>query len=93
VDVSDRGVEALVVEPVDPFRGGEFHVGEAVPGLAGLDQLSFAGADLGSMSALSKALLMVPIEASMPAPRRCAVNAKDGYPCERGGSESSAPRN
>lgn len=40
-------MEALVVEPVDPFRGGEFHVGQAVPGLAGFDQLGLAEADLG----------------------------------------------
>jgi hypothetical protein len=29
-DVAGRAVEPLVVEPVDPFRGGEFDVGEAV---------------------------------------------------------------
>jgi hypothetical protein len=46
-DVSDGGVEPLVVEPVDPFRGGEFDVGEAVPGLAGLDQFRLVEADLG----------------------------------------------
>jgi hypothetical protein len=36
-----------VVEPVDPFRGGEFDVGEAVPGLEGLDHLRLVEADLG----------------------------------------------
>jgi hypothetical protein len=46
-DASDRCMEALVVEPVDPFRGGEFDVREAVPRLAGLDQLRFVEADLG----------------------------------------------
>jgi hypothetical protein len=34
-DVSDRCVETLAVEPVDPFCGGEFDVGEAVPGACG----------------------------------------------------------
>ena len=46
-DVADRGVEALVVEPVDPFSSAEFDVGEAVPGLAQFDQLSLVEADLG----------------------------------------------
>jgi hypothetical protein len=36
-DVSDRAVKALVVKPVDPFRGAELDVGEAVPGPAGFD--------------------------------------------------------
>jgi hypothetical protein len=35
-DVCDRGVEALVVEPVGPFGGGEFDIGQAAPGLRGL---------------------------------------------------------
>lgn len=37
-DVTDCGMEALVVESVDPFCGGEFDVGDvgkAVPGPAG----------------------------------------------------------
>jgi hypothetical protein len=55
-DVTDRTVEALVVEPVDPppafgrgcpHSSAEFDVGEAVPGPAGLDQLGFAQAGLG----------------------------------------------
>ncbi len=37
-DFSDGGVEPLVVVSVDPFRGGEFDVGEAMRGFAGLDQ-------------------------------------------------------
>lgn len=40
-------VWALVVEPVGPFRGGQFNVRQAVPGLAGLDQLRLVEADLG----------------------------------------------
>jgi len=46
-DVSDRCVEALVVEPVHPFSGREFDAGETVSGLAGLDQLRFAESGLG----------------------------------------------
>lgn len=46
-DVADRRVEAVLVEPVDPFRGGEFNVGETVPGPTGLDQLRLVEADLG----------------------------------------------
>jgi hypothetical protein len=41
LDSSRRlGLALVVVEPVDPFRGGEFDVGETVPGPTGLDQLS-----------------------------------------------------
>lgn len=46
-DVPNSGMEALVVEPVDPFCGAELDVGQAVPGPAGLDQLRFEQADLG----------------------------------------------
>jgi hypothetical protein len=46
-DVSHRGVKALIVEPVDPFRGAEFHVVQAVPGPARLVQLRFSKSDLG----------------------------------------------
>jgi hypothetical protein len=44
---SRRRNGSLVVEPVDPFHGAEFDVGEATPGPSGLDQLGLAEADLG----------------------------------------------
>lgn len=74
-DDFDRGVKALVVGPVDPFRGGESDVGEAVAGPAGFDQLRFVKADLDSMSALSRASPTVPIEESMPDSRRLPLPA------------------
>ena len=37
-DVSAVLVEAPVVEPVDPFGGGEFDVVDGAPGTAGPDQ-------------------------------------------------------
>ncbi len=44
-DVSDGFQQAAVVEPVDPFEGGEFHGGEASPGTAAADHLGFVEAD------------------------------------------------
>jgi hypothetical protein len=47
---AERGVTALpVVEDLQVLEegGGEFNVGEAVPGFAGLDRLRFVEADLG----------------------------------------------
>jgi hypothetical protein len=38
-DISDRFEQAPVVEPVDPFEGGEFHCLDAAPGGAAMDQL------------------------------------------------------
>jgi hypothetical protein len=38
-DISDRFEQAPVVEPVDPFEGGEFHRLGAAPGAAAMDQL------------------------------------------------------
>jgi hypothetical protein len=83
-DVSDGGVEKLVVEPVDPFRGAEFDAGQAVPVPAGLIGSALQRSIRDSMRALSKASPTAPIEASMPAPIRWAVNAKDVYWTDRG---------
>lgn len=44
-DVPDSGVDAGGVELFRPFGGGQFHVGQAVPGAAGLDQLGLVQAD------------------------------------------------
>lgn len=76
-DVSDCRVEALVVEPVDPFRGGEFDVSKAVSRLAGFDQLRLVETDLGLHERVVQSIAAVPIVASMPASSRCAVNAND----------------
>lgn len=38
-DVAAVFVEAVVVEPVDPLRGGQFDVVDGAPGLAWSDQL------------------------------------------------------
>nr|WP_254707348.1 hypothetical protein [Streptomyces lunaelactis] len=46
-DVADCSVDALIVEPVAPFRGDEFDIGQAVPGATRLDQLGFVEADVG----------------------------------------------
>src|SRR3954449_9157123 len=43
-DVPDRLEEAAVVEPVDPFEGGELDRFEAAPGAAPMDQLGFVEA-------------------------------------------------
>lgn len=45
-DVPDRGVQALVVEPVDPLGGGYLDVGQACLRLTELDQLGLVQADL-----------------------------------------------
>ena len=46
-DVAAVFVEAAVVEPVDPFGGGEFDFFDAAPGLARFDQLGFVQAVYG----------------------------------------------
>src|SRR5690242_8718379 len=43
-DVSDRPEETAVVEPVDPFEGGEFDRFEAAPGATSMDRLGFVEA-------------------------------------------------
>ena len=43
-DVAAVFVEAAVVEPVDPFGGGQFDFLDGAPGLAGFDQLSLVEA-------------------------------------------------
>ena len=39
--VAELGMQALVVEPVDPFQGGEFDFLHGPPRLAGLDEFGF----------------------------------------------------
>ena len=39
-DISDRFEQATIVEPVDPFEGGEFHRLGIAPRAAPVDQLS-----------------------------------------------------
>src|SRR4051794_13753103 len=43
-DVPDRLEEAAVIEPVDPFEGGELDGFEATPGAAPMDHLGFVEA-------------------------------------------------
>jgi hypothetical protein len=43
-DVPDRLEEAVVVEPVDPFEGGELDRFEAAPGATPMDHLGFVKA-------------------------------------------------
>jgi hypothetical protein len=43
-DVAAVLVEAVVVEPVDPFGGGQFDFFDGAPGLAGFDQLGLVEA-------------------------------------------------
>lgn len=89
-DVSDCAVEPVVVEPVGPFRGAEFDVGEAVPGPTGLDQLRFGEADLGlhervvqgitngADRGVDAGLEEVRGEARWPSPARAAMTARAG---------------
>jgi hypothetical protein len=77
-DVSDRGVKTLVVEPVDPFRSAQFHVGEAVPGLTRFDQLSLVEADLGFHERVVQSIADG-ADRGVEASTRCAVNAKEVY--------------
>ncbi|WP_148086093.1 hypothetical protein [Actinocorallia herbida] len=73
-------MDALVIEPVDPFGGGEFEVGETFPGPGSwLDQLGREQADPDSISALSRASPTVPIEASGPASIGRAAKEKGVY--------------
>jgi len=43
-DVAAVFVEATVVEPVDPFGGGQFDLLDGAPRLAGFDQFGFVQA-------------------------------------------------
>jgi hypothetical protein len=43
-DIAAVLVEAVVVEPVDPFGGGQFDFFDGAPGLAGFDQLGLVEA-------------------------------------------------
>ena len=43
-DVAAVFVEAAVVEPVDPFGGGQFDFFDGAPGLAGFDQFGLVQA-------------------------------------------------
>lgn len=78
-DISSCCVEALVVEPVDPFRGGEFDVGEAVPGLAGLDQLHFVEADRGFHERVVQDVADGADRGVDAGVEGCSVKAKDVY--------------
>jgi hypothetical protein len=40
-DVTAVLVEAVLVEPLDPFGGGEFDLLDAAPGFSGFDQFGF----------------------------------------------------
>ena len=51
-DISDRFEQATIVEPVDPFEGGEFHRLGAAPRAAPVDYLGLEQAVDGSASAL-----------------------------------------
>jgi hypothetical protein len=43
-DVAAVLVEAVVVEPVDPFGGGQLHLLDGAPGLSGFDQFGLVQA-------------------------------------------------
>ena len=43
-DVADRSEETSVIEPADPFEGGELDRFEVAPGAAPMDQLGFVEA-------------------------------------------------
>jgi hypothetical protein len=46
-DVAAGGVQAAVVEPVDPFQGRDLDVVEAAPGAAAADEFGLVEADQG----------------------------------------------
>lgn len=52
-DVAAVLIQASVVEPVDPFRGGELDLINALPRRSGLDQLSLEQPLIVSATALS----------------------------------------
>jgi hypothetical protein len=82
---SDRQAEALVVEPVDPFRGGEFDIGEVAPGFARLINSAVLEQRPGLDGRFVQGVVTVQTEASMPASRRCAVNPANTHPRRHGG--------
>jgi hypothetical protein len=63
---------ATVVEPVDPFGGGDCEVVEALPRTPGLDQFGLVEPITDSASALSCEDPTAPVEGLIPAVARCS---------------------
>jgi hypothetical protein len=78
-NAADRGVQPPVVVPVDVAGGGQLDVGQGLPRPVLFDQPGLVQADRRFHQALSSASPTVPIEASIPASIRWAVNAKLVY--------------
>jgi hypothetical protein len=71
-DISDRFKQATIVEPVDPFEGGEFHRLGAAPWATPVDYLGFEQAVDGFGERVVVAVADA-AEGSMPASSRRSV--------------------
>ena len=78
-DVAAVLVEAAVVEPVDPFGGGELDLLDGPPGLAGFDQFGLVEAVDRLGERVVEELPTAPTEGWIPASARRSVNRIDVY--------------
>ena len=78
-DVPDGAVQPPVAEPVGVLGGGQFDLGEGLPGPFRLISSVLYRPIVDSIRALSRASPTVPMEASIPASIRWAVNTKLTY--------------
>lgn len=78
-NAADVDMQPLVVEPVHVLSGGQLDVGQSLPRQSFVISSVLYRPIADSISALSRASPAVPIEASIPASIRCALNTKLVY--------------
>jgi len=78
-DVADGLEQAPIVEPANPFEGGELHGLERAPRTAPMDHLGLEEADDGFQPGQSYESPTLPTDGSMPASARRSVYLIDTY--------------